>query len=423
MTLVRIAFRNLLRAPARTALSIIAVAASVIAVLLFKGTTTGVIGAMEDGTIRLAAGHVRLIHREYEKRERILSLQYPVDGFPGERAEGGAQGLDGVVAALRQLPHAQEVAPRIRFGGMISRDDELRNVLVIAGDPEVEARILRADRYVGEGRFIRRGQREAVLGRRLLNRLRLDVGDRVTVVFMSSTGALRGYTLDIVGAFESGLTYLDDGTVFIPLDVAQQAVDLESAATEVLVMAPRAKDADVLLAEVEALLEQKGAASEYTALPWYTFSEIIEWLQVGRIIYDFIAFIMLFLAGFVIINTFLMIVHERRREIGLLAALGLRPRHIRLLFLWEGGMCGLFGGAAGVIIGAPLLWYLSVAGISIPGVEVMDPELMYPTTFYPAFDLGIVAYAALGGILVTFLAAYMPARQASNLKPTDALRV
>src|SRR5690606_36095113 len=110
----------------------------------------------------------------------------------------------------------------------------------------------------------------------------------------------------------------------------------------------RAKDADVLLAEVEALLEQKGAASEYTALPWYTFSEIIEWLQVGRIIYDFIAFIMLFLAGFVIINTFLMIVHERRREIGLLAALGLRPRHFRLLFLWEGGMCGLFGGAAGV---------------------------------------------------------------------------
>ena len=254
---------------------------------------------------------------------------------------------------------------------MISVDDELRNVLVIGGEPDVEARILRADRYVGEGRFLRKGQREAVLGRRLLNRLHLNVGDRVTIVFMSATSALRGYTFDIVGAFESGLTYLDDGTVFIPLDVAQQAVDLEGAATEVLVMAPRAKDADVLLEEVEALLQREGAEGDYTALPWYTFSEIIEWLQVGRIIYDFIAFIVFLLAGFVIINTFLMIVHERRREIGLLGALGLRPGHIRLLFLWEGGLCGLFGGAIGIVVGAPLLWYLSVAGISIPGVEAM----------------------------------------------------
>lgn len=416
MQLLGIAFRNLKRAPARTALSIVAVGAAVIAVLLLKGTLDGMLSTMEGSTIRFTAGHVRVIDREYARRERLLSLQYPVDGFDGS-------GVGPMVAALRALPEVVEVAPRLRFGGMVSRDDHLRHVLVVGGEPEVEAQLLGADRYLAEGRFYGAGRREAVLGRRLLHRLGMEVGDRFTLVFISAFGALRGYSFDVVGAFESSLAYLDDGTVFIPLDVAQEATDLGDGVTEIAVLARGAGQTGALLASVEGLLAREGVAGRYQAIPWTTHNELIQLLQMARYIYDGIYYLMLVLASFVIINTFLMIVHERRREIGLLSALGLRPGKIRLLFLLEGGLCGLFGSLAGVLVGAPLLWLLSSTGIAIPGVESLDAELMYPSTIYPLFAAGTVRFAFVGGIVVTLLATYLPARQAAALRPTEALRM
>src|SRR5690606_35064764 len=173
--------------------------------------------------------------------------------------------------------------------------------------PAVEARMLRTDRYLGEGRFVRPGRREAVLGRRLLNRLGMEVGDRFTLVFSSAFGALRGYTFQVVGAFDSSLPYLDDGTVFIPLDIAQEATDLSDAVTEILLMTRRRDDAPALLEAVTGLLAQRDAGGRYVAVPWYRHNELIDYLQVGRMIYDLIYGLVLLLASLVIVNTLMMI--------------------------------------------------------------------------------------------------------------------
>ncbi len=415
MNVLRIAFRNLGRSPARTALSIVSVAVSVMMVLLLKGSVDGIIGTMEESTIRLSSGHVRIIDREYQARERLLSLQYPVDGWSGEGVEemlGDLQGLEGVAM----------VAPRLRFGGMVSYEDDLRSVMVVGGDPDVEKDLLRTDRYLAEGRFVQAGEREAVLGRRLLNRLDLEVGDRFTLVYSSSLGALKGYTFTIVGAFESGLTFLDDGTLFVPLDVAQQAVDLRGAVTELLVMANGLGDAPRVVDRINEGLTAHNADDRYLAIPWYEHNEIIEYLQYGRWIYDGIYVGLLILASFVVINTFVMIVNERRREIGMLSALGLRPREIRTLFLVEGALCGGVGSFVGTIVGAGLVWFMSTTGIPLPGAEAMGAELMYPTTLYPMFSLDVVIYAFVGGIAVTVAAVNIPARRAATLSPTEALR-
>lgn len=415
MQLFNIAFRNLGRSRGRTAVSIVAVAASVIAVLLLKGTVTSILNTMEDSTIRLSSGHVRIIDKQYQLRERLLSLQYPVDGFQGES-------IDAMIEQLGDSPFVDHVAPRIRFGGMISHKDDLRHVLVIGGVPGIEHDIVRANRYVADGRFFTAGQREAVLGRRLLNRLGLNVGDRFTLVFNTAFGALRGYTFHIVGAFESGLAFLDDGTVFIPLDVAQSATDFGEGATEILLMTEQLKNVSHLFQHVKTTLQTYDSDETYVAIPWYEHNDMMAMLSVGRRIYDVIYAAILFFASFVVINTFVMIVHERRREIGMLSALGLRPRQIRLLFVIEGGLSGFIGSVIGVVIGSPLLWILSLRGISIPGVESVGADLMYPSILYPAFDTSIIGFALVAGVIVTCIAVYLPAREASRLEPTDALR-
>lgn len=415
MQLLRIAARNLTRSPARTALSVIAVAASVMAVMIMRGTAGGIIDTIEDSTVRLAAGHVRIINEEYAPRQRLLSLQHPVDGFAGE-------GVSSMAEALAALPGVEAAAPRLRFGGMISRGDDLRGVMAVGVVPELEAEILRTGRYLDQGRFVRSGEREAVLGFRLLERLGLGVGDRFTLVFNSAFGALRGYTFEVAGVFRSGLTYLDDGTVFIPLDVAQAAVDLGDAATEIVLMTGSTGRADRVAEEAKKLLAQRGAAERHRVVPWHEHNEMMPYLFLARRIYDLIYLIFLFLASFVVINTFVMIVHERRQEIGMLSALGLRPGQIRTLFILEGGVCGLLGSLAGAALGTPLLWLLSRTGIPIPGTESMGAELMFPTTVYPAFESGAIGFALAGGVAVTLAAVYLPARQAAGMRPTEALR-
>ena len=174
--------------------------------------------------------------------------------------------------------------------------------------------------------------------------------------------------------------------------------------------------------DVEGVLKARGADARYIAKPWYEHSEMIRTFQVGKTAYNFVYFFILFLASFVVINTMLMIVNERRREIGMLGALGLRPGQIRRLFLLEGGVMGVMGSAIGASMGAMALKALARVGIPIPGMSALDKVFMMPSKFYPRFSSDVIAFAFVAGIAVTLAAVSWPSAQAARIEPTEALR-
>lgn len=416
MDLLRIGFRNLGRARARTALSLLAVAAGVFVVILTKGTIDGSLDTFIGNSIRLSSGHVRLIDREYQVKERLLSLNFPVDGFDGE-------GYHAMVETLKEVDSVETVAPRLRFGAMVSRGTELEGVMAMGVDPEAEGRLVGFSRYLQDGRFLRQGERGAVLGYRTLEKLGLNVGDRFTLVFNTALGSLKGYTFTVVGSVKSGLRYLDDGLIFVPLGVAQDMLDMGPAVTEILVMAKGEAQVPGMLRDIQQMLETRDAEARYLAEPWYQHGELISNLQMARGAYNFIYLFVLFLASFVVVNTMLMIVNERRREIGMLGALGLRPGEIRQLFMYEGGIMGMLGSLIGVLTGGTVLKALSVFGIVIPEMSGLDKAFMITPRIYPEFSLEVIGFAFFAGIAVALAAVYWPARQAAMMEPTQALRV
>lgn len=416
MNLVRIAFRNLGRKRARTALSLLAIAVGVFVVILAKATVEGSLETLMNNSIKLSSGHIRIIAREYQVKERLLSLNYPVDGFHGE-------GYESIVKELEQIKRVENVVPRLRFGAMVSKEEELEGLMGMGVDPVAEEKLVHFSRYIAAGRFIQPGKREAVMGYKLLDRLGLEVGGKFTLVFNTALGAFKGYTFTVVGSIESGIQYLDDGFVLVPLDVAQRMLNMGPAVTEILVMARNKNQVPGLLEEIRGLLEVNGAGDRYLAIPWYQHSGMIEYMRGAESAYNIVYFFILFLASFVVINTMVMIVNERRREIGMLSALGLQPRQILLLFMYEGGITGVFGSAIGVVFGSLLVKLLSTVGIQIPGVETVDKQIMITPKLYPEFSLEVVAFSFVAGILVTLVAVYWPSRQAARMEPTEALRV
>ncbi|NLG85535.1 MAG: ABC transporter permease [Firmicutes bacterium] len=416
--LFKMAWRNIFRQRSRTLLSLLAIAAGVVAVIFSKAWIDGMMASLEGYTIDLTSGHVRLIRPEYRVKERLLSLAYPL----GEEGPGYAR----LVEDLRHLPGVAAATGRIRFGLLLAplAGEKQLALQGVGAELAAEDRVAHLGRFLrgeGEGRLPLPGRQEILLGKTTLRKLGLKVGDKVNAVFNTSFGSFKIATFRIVGAIASGLMYLDESTAYIPLDVAMNLLELPDAVTEIVVFADRMEKTRELQQTVEAYLRQKGLS--YTAIPWTEHNELIAYMEKIKGFYSLIYFAFMVLASFVVFNTMMMIVSERTQEIGMLAALGFAPGGLRRLFLAESLLVACGGSILGVLFGGAVNWILAKVGFDLSAyMETSAPAMMLPPRIYPSFRWADLFFAALLGVVVTVFAAYLPARRAARLHPTEALR-
>jgi putative ABC transport system permease protein len=443
--LVRMAWRNLGRHRGRTALSLLAIVMGVFVVVIAKGVIDGMVGSWLTYSINLDSGHVRIIRPEYRLKERLLSLSYPVgdDEVPA----------NAIMEEIRRLPSVRVATGRIRFGMMLTaagaRDaqDTQETVVGIGVDFAQEERAVRLSQFLrdrgtatvgdaarGAGRLPQPGAREILLGRDLMAKLGVEVGDRVNALFSTSFGSLRIATFRISGKMASGLRMLDESTAYIPLDLAMGLLDMDGAVTEIVAFGRSAGLASKLQAEIgQALANMANAFAgvgagdslrELVVVPWNEHNELIGFVSQAKAIYTLIYIFLVILASFVVFNTQLMVVSERTREIGMLSALGLSPESIRRLFTIEGAILAVAGSAGGALLGALFNLWFGRVGIDLAGItQAMSSEILITPRLYPTTDFAVLVYSFALGVAVTMTAVYIPARAAGALKPTEALRV
>ena len=434
--LVKMAWRNLGRHRGRTMLSLLAIVMGVFVVVIAKGVIDGMVGSWLTYSISLNSGHVRVIRPEYRLKERMLSLSYPVGDVETP--------ADVIIDEIRSIPRVQVATGRIRFGMMLTagasvRDlhnaqDAQESVMGIGVDFAEEEKAVRLSQFVKRrgdtgdttrdaGRLPKSGAREILLGRGLMEKLGVEVGDQVNALFSTSFGSLRIATFRVSGKIESGLKMLDESTAYIPLDVAMGLLDMDGSVTEIVVFGKQAEVASKLQAEISQALADM-SLRELAVVPWNEHSELIGFVSKAKAIYTVIYVFLVILASFVVFNTQLMVVSERTREIGMLSALGLSPESIRRLFTIEGAILAVVGSAGGALLGAVFNLWFGRVGIDLTGItQAMSSEILISPRLYPTTDLGVLVYSFLLGVAVTMTAVYLPARAAGALEPTEALRV
>ena len=435
--LVRMAWRNLGRHRGRTALSLLAIVMGVFVVVIAKGVLDGMVGSWLTYSINLESGHVRIVRPEYRLKERLLSLSYPAgdDETPA----------DEIIHKIRGLPGVRVATGRIRFGMMLTAQETQEAVVGIGVDFAQEERAIRLSQFVrgrsaagdttrDAGRLPEPGAREVLLGRDLMAKLGVEVGDRVNALFSTSFGSLRIATFRISGKMASGLRMLDESTAYIPLDLAMGLLDMDGAVTEIVAFGRSAGLASKLQAEIgQALANMANAFAgvgagdslrELVVVPWNEHNELIGFVSQAKAIYTLIYIFLVILASFVVFNTQLMVVSERTREIGMLSALGLSPESIRRLFTIEGAILAVAGSAGGALLGALFNLWFGRVGIDLAGItQAMSSEILITPRLYPTTDFAVLVYSFALGVAVTMTAVYIPARAAGALKPTEALRV
>ena len=402
---LRLAWRNIWRHRRRTIIIVVALGLSLAMMMMYDGLMDGFNQAIYGNAIRVLGGNIQIHAAGY--REKVDTN--PLLPLSNDSA---------VVKAALADPRVVAASRRIITGGLATNHEGAFPMTIIGIEPEVEAPVSLIAAHVADGRYLTANDGDSVLiGKGLANVMQLKVGDRITLVGSDIHKQNRQRSMTVVGIYDIGLPTNERNTLYISLGEAQDLYRLTGQSTVV----------DVTLKKLGQ--ENAVVASLTPALPGYeveswekNFPELTDAINQKGAVMNVFSVIINVIAGIGILNLLLMAIYERTREIGLLGAMGLKPREIALLFILEGTMIGLVGVAAGVVLGLALNGSFSVVGMDYSQFSsVTEYMALISGKVYPTLGLGNLFSRALTIVVIATLAAWIPATEAARREPAEAL--
>lgn len=419
MRLLAIAFRNLLRAKRRNALSGGTMVLGSAALVLGSGLSDGIARQLTASLVAVQTGHLQVVVRA----EDFQPQNSPFDAYGGDLLPGAVALAARIEAAGREAGVLKAV-PYLHGRGTAIAANRSSPASIIGIDAAREAE-LQATHLPEQGTFLPPGDDLAVyVAAPVARKLRLGLGDAVSFVVQTPQGAVNSLDAVVCGIFRKDAPWYD-AAFYVSLHAAQQLFDWPGGGTNIKVLlrdggpdaARRARPlVERLVGKPQGLA--KGSRVRVETLDEagrFSFSIIQANESALAILSSF-----LFLAAAVgIVNAMLMSVHERTREIGTIRALGLRRRMVVRLFILEGLALGIVSAVLGVALGGGIVLYYGARGIPMNTITLAwmaGGDQLHPLLL-PLRALR----AALAIAVLSTLAAIYPAFTASRLEPREAL--
>jgi putative ABC transport system permease protein len=412
--LFKLAFRNVLRYKRRTIITFSAISYGLglmaVGISLYNGVDTHAM----DNIINSQTAHLKVLAAGYFEEKDEVPLEFTIDE-PQK-----------IKSLLKDNQDIQGIESRILFqASIISGMDELP-CLGVAIEPEIDPLVFKIKDSIKDGRFLEPSESKIILGSGLARDLGLKVGDDCVLrIFFSVEDFIwNALDLEIIGIAKTENPMVNRGTVFIPLSLAQEALGLENRVTELAIRIEDRSKLHEVRYSIESRLATLNKDYEVVSFEEYA-SDFKELMRLRSRIQALIPLMMILIATLGIVNTMLMAVMERTREIGMLAAMGMRKMEVMLVFVFEGALIGVFGSLAACVIGALGGWYLEVKGFSIAflGKEIADMVSFLPMEVYKGdLTAGTLLFTLIFGTVISILASLYPAYKAVKLDPIQALR-
>jgi ABC-type lipoprotein release transport system permease subunit len=397
-----IGYRDLLRNRRRTVLTMIAIALGLALLIMMNGLIAGIMEDAMQNSIRLQTGHVQVRAETYP--EDKLSLQW-------KDLLADAETLAAQAAAM---PEVRAAAPVLWASTVLNtREDSVG--LQVYGIDTASPIYAPIRESIIDGAFLSPEDRDGLLlGRRLADSLGLSAGDRVSLTLVDANGQPTEAIFAVRGLFSSGVTVYDESAVFLPLDKAQAFTVTGDRASTVMILLNRQEDAGL----VAAALQTPG----HDVLTWEELNLLyIQAIETSLNFYMVLDAIVMLIGAVIVANTLLMAVFERTREIGILAALGMKRRQIMGMMLIEASILALAGVAVGVLLGLGLVAYFASNGIPLGDMGGAASNIALSSIMRARFVPVTFAWLALWTFIIAVAASLYPAWFAARLEPVRAL--
>jgi ABC-type lipoprotein release transport system permease subunit len=399
--LLKMAYRDLGRNRRRSFFSSLALGMGLSLLLLMAAVLAGEMRGSIESTIRLESGHLQIRASSYDENKTSLAWS--------DLIENPAT----IISQLAAFPQVVVATPRLFASGIISVGDQTSGVRVMGIDPPSEANAPFRDGLIS-GQFLQADDREGVLiGRPLADDLGVSAGDQVNLLINTSNGDVDQQVFTVRGIYTTHTPSYDESTVLMPLAKAQAITQTENHASIIFVLL---QNRDQAQAVATAL-----ASSDYQIVTWEQANELI--LQTEKFAYAYMTalyLIVLAITASVIVNTLIMAVFERTREIGILSAIGMKGRRIMAMFFAESSLLAIGGIIIGLALGGLMVLYATKIGFYIGDLGITG--MLFGDRIYGYLQLSDAVSLSALAFVVTLLAGLIPAWMAARMEPVEALR-
>jgi ABC-type lipoprotein release transport system permease subunit len=412
--LLKLSARSVGRNVRRSALTAAAMALGLALLIFSRGLADGGHEQWIDSAVRLGTGHVAVQAPEHLETSR---LEYHLDEARTDR----------VLEALA-APGVEELilrwTPRLAVTGLASSAASALPVRIEGVDPTLETSFSEMGKHLVEGRYLEDGDRlQAFVGSEFARRLEIEVGSRFVLTAQGATGDVESQLMRVAGIFSTGVKEMDESFLHVPIETVRAWLQAPGAVTTVAILLPTSRATESTVAALDAELGQDAGIR---VMGWRTASPDLDSAVRIDDYGDYVFHVILFaIVALAILNAVMMSVLGRRREFGILQAIGLTGPETGLVVFGEGLFLTAASGVVGMILGAILTYGVFGDGIDFSAMMENEMELgggVIDPVIVPSFHFDQVILSVGFIVIIGTLASLYPAFRASKLDVAEAMK-
>jgi putative ABC transport system permease protein len=416
-----IAYRNILRNMRRTLFCVSAAAIAVFFTVFMQAWIRGMTDNIEEVVRVFDTGHVSVVSSRYEAEKEYYPVQFPIaggndsDGLPVAELERLALGLEGVRAVIPRITayatlQDSNVKHAILWGIRVRDELALNNF-----------NLTRRDDGLAEGRYPEADSNECAIGFRMAEKAGLEVGDRLPLKTVSAQFSDKMWSPVITGIFKFDYAKFDEDVIMVDFARLQRLLVLGEGTQQLFIYAEDPSQSRAVAGRLRALLA--ALPGEENIVRDWRDNYMVIYMRQSMMLFVVIYLVFLIVASFLIINTVVMIIHERIKEIGMMGSLGMTRAEIVRVFFFEAVLLSVLGSLAGCVLGG-----LATFGLSFFPLDLVlftgggMKEFPMSGTMTLAFDPAILLQGFVFGVLITSICTLFPSLKSAFVEPVEALR-
>lgn len=406
MKILKLAWRNVFRHTRRTVITAAAISVG-LAVMIFMDTMMNGIDKMASkNIIDFETGAIQIFAQGYYREEGMFPLDTIIENPVV------------IIEKVENIKDVKNIVPRVKFEARLSDGIDELPVLGIGIDIDKEQTVFETPSSVVKGKFLENDE-DILIGIDLARDMNLEVGSYLTVITRDRNGTYNAYDFTVSGLINTGHPLFDRNAALMSIKVAQRLLAISHGVTELSIKIKNDEKSLKIKQEISEVI-----GTDYELYTWKELnSSVFQISSTKRMGQFIIVLVVVIIAAVGIVNTMLMAVMERIPEIGTLKAIGFNNYNIVKMFIYEGGIIGIFGSILGCFMGLLLSLYITVHGIDM-SAAFKDMDIIYPIKFIIKGEINyqMILYVFIFGIIVSVVATLWPVRNATRLEPIDALR-
>lgn len=400
--LLKIAWRNVWRSRGRSLVVMGSIIVGIWALIFGTGFMNGFLVGYMANIINNDISNVQIHHKDFK-------TDYDVNLFI-EKGEEKAK-------ELKSIPGVKDVTTRMIVNGMIASPKKASGIQIRGIDLEQEARVTHLDSMITEGAYFEGIRKNPiVIGSKLAETLKVKVRSKVVLTFNDANGNITAAAFRIAGIVSSSSLSISEGYAFVRQQDLGRVLGMEGKVHEIAAIT------DPLIDESSVVEAYSAKYPNDLAESWREISPELAYMEemYSSMLYVLMGIIMVALV-FGIVNTMLMAVLERFRELGMLMAVGMTRIRVFLMVMLETLYLGIIGAPFGLLLGWLTISYYARVGVDMSNYAEGLESFGYSSILYPYVQGSVYPQIVIAVLITAFIGAIYPAWKAVKLKPVEAL--